>query len=194
VTPLENVAVGAITEPLPLQGVFIIARVDNRVAEKTTPYEEVKDRAETLAKQQLGSRFVTDRLTQIYSDTVITIDPQFGRWDTAKLQVTTPEGAATPTTPTTTTAPLDPSSVLGGEPSAPTSTEPPTSTTSVPSSSTSTTSRAAGSSSTTTAGGAGSSTTTTVTGAGGSTTTTTATGASATTTTTSATSTTAVGP
>jgi parvulin-like peptidyl-prolyl isomerase len=190
VTPLENVAVGAITEPLSLQGVFVIARVDKRVAEKTTPYEEVKEQAETLAKQQLGSRFVTDRLTQIYADTVITIDPQFGRWDTEKLQVTTPEGAATPTTPTTTTPPFDPSSLLGGAPSEPTSTEPPASTASTTSSSTTTGGSAP--SSTTTAVGGESGTTTTSAGATGSSTTTSTIASSSTTA--STTSTTAVAP
>jgi hypothetical protein len=179
VDAIKDLQVGTVSNPISLQGSSFVIRLDDRIDEKVTPYEDVKDQAEKQAKLQLGTRFVTDRLREIYAKTVITIDPQFGRWDAVNLQVTTPDGAATPTTPTTANPLLD---GLGVPASNVPASEPPATET------TSTTSAASGTSSTSAPKATGSTSTTASTSSTSTSTAVTATSS------TSTTSTTAVGP
>jgi parvulin-like peptidyl-prolyl isomerase len=103
ITGLKDVPVGTISQPVKWPVGWVIARVDDRKPARTPTFEEVRNDAVTATRQTFGQQFVTELLDRINKQYVVKVDPRFGRWSPEQAQVLTPEGAATPSMPTTTT-------------------------------------------------------------------------------------------
>lgn len=114
VSIVEALEPNVLSAPTRIEGGYLIARVDSRTADSEAPtFEEVEDQAVEAVLSQLGQRLVGEWLLEASQKATVTVDPRFGTWDAENAQVVPPEGAATPTTPTTALTGLDPSQ-LGG--------------------------------------------------------------------------------
>ena len=111
---VEALEPGVLGAPTRIEGGYLISRVDSRTADSEPPaYEEFEDQAREAVLSQLGQELVGEWLLERSRTTFVLVDARFGTWDAESAQVVPPEGAATPTVPTTSIAGLDPSS-LGG--------------------------------------------------------------------------------
>ncbi len=110
VVPLVEAATpGQLSAPTKIEGGYLITRVDSRTPDsEPPPYEDVEDQAVEAVLSQLGQRLIGNWLLDRAKDADVSVDPRFGTWDPANAQVVPPEGAATPTVPTSVLAGVDP--------------------------------------------------------------------------------------
>ena len=114
VSVVEALEPGVLSAPTKIEGGYLIARVDSRTADSEAPtFEEVEDQAVEAVLAQLGQRLVGEWLLERSRSASVTVDPRFGTWDAENAQVVPPDGAATPTVPTTAITGLDPSQLEG---------------------------------------------------------------------------------
>lgn len=114
---------GQISAPVYLEtdGGYAILRLDSRTTESVpATFEEYEERITAYVVEQHTSELVSALLRDLVGDMTIVVDPRFGSWNDQTLVVDPPEGAATPTTPTTALTGFDPTSLggLGVDPSA----------------------------------------------------------------------------
>jgi parvulin-like peptidyl-prolyl isomerase len=106
---IEDLESGVLSAPTRIEGGYLISRVDSRTEASEPPsFEEVEDQARAAVLSQLGQQLVGEWLLDRSRQAYVVVDARFGTWDPETAQVTPPEGAATPTVPT---------SVLGIDPS-----------------------------------------------------------------------------
>ena len=123
---LEPLAPGALSAPTFLEGDngYAILRLDSRTTEPTpAKFEDYEQRIQAFVIQEKAQQLVADRLGELFGQVSVTVDPRFGTWNQQTFVVDPPEGAATPTTPTTAGLSLDPSQ-LGGVAVDPSTSEP----------------------------------------------------------------------
>jgi parvulin-like peptidyl-prolyl isomerase len=102
---IAPLAKGAISEPLRTQGGYFIIRVDDRKVESVVPFEQAKADVQTAVEQEVGRQLISDAALKELERTVVTVDPRFGYWSFEQRAVLPPQGAQTPTVPTSAPAP-----------------------------------------------------------------------------------------
>lgn len=119
VDPLQP---GQLSEPTFIEGDngYVILRVDSRTEEAPAKYEDFQEQAAAFVIQERTNVLVEAWLREQARSAFVLVDARFGTWNAETLQVVPPDGAATPTVPTTAAAPFDPATIGGiGAPTAP---------------------------------------------------------------------------
>ncbi|MFN8041274.1 MAG: peptidylprolyl isomerase [Acidimicrobiales bacterium] len=92
---LFTAPVGTITGPLRTEAGWLIVKVTDR---QIPTYDQYKDRVEAQVKQQLGQTVRAGAFQKAATGVAVTVNPLYGTWDAASLQVAPPAGAQAPPT------------------------------------------------------------------------------------------------